>query len=116
MLLLGSPAFAQDYPYMCGDVDAAGCRKMPWDSLTLFPAPCSSNYLIRGVMEGVTNEFDCAHVVDWPTGTPSDGMCIKYDSGTGGTRWEACGRGDAIVIFNTDYAFLNGELLFYDGS
>jgi len=118
MLLVAMPAFAQDLPYMCGDVDAAGCRKMPWDAITDFPSPCSANYLVKGVVEGTTNEYDCAHVVEWPTGSPTDGMCIKYDSASGGTRWEACGvgGGDAIVIFNNDYCYLTGQLLFYDGS
>lgn len=109
-------------PYLDDDGSGnAGFSELPWASLKAYPSPCSSNFAIRGVVEG-SDQFDCAHVVDWPTGTPSDGWCIKYDAGTGGTRWEACGTGGGspLLILGPDYVFYNDggtdKLIYYTGS
>lgn len=119
LLNAGTVAFAQlplldTLSHDPTDPDAYG--ELPWASITDYPSPCVSNYMIRGI-EPSTDQFDCAHVVDWPaTGSAVDGYCIKYDAASGGTRWESCGTGDSIVIFNNDYCYLDGQLLFYAGS
>ena len=77
MLLVAMPAFAQDLPYMCGDVDAAGCRKMPWDAITDFPISCDPGYCVIGVIEGTTNVWDCGPCPAAATPTPChcDNLC-----------------------------------------
>ena len=93
--------------------DSAAYGELPWASITDYPSPCVSNYAVRGI---IADQFDCGHVVDWPTGSAVDGYCVKYDSASGGTRWGICSSGEPIVIFNNDYAYLDGQLLYYDGS
>ena len=121
ILLWASVAQAQ-LPYVDETQDGtAGFDEMAWSSLRAYPSPCASNYAVRSIIEG-SDQFDCAHIVDWPAGSPSDGMCIKFDAGTGGTRWEACGSGGGspLVVLGPDYVSFDDsgtdKLIYYTGS
>lgn len=93
---------------------------LPWTSIdgSTFPTPCVAGYFIQGI-DSVSKAYDCqpALVID---GTPSDGDCPIWNSGTGTWQPGPCGGGSPLLILGPDYVFFDDggtdKLIYYTGS
>lgn len=123
--LLATSAFAQ-LPLLDtlsrDPTDDAAYARLPFDSLTDLPVSCDAGYFVAGFVDtlGVIS-LDCLPALT-VTGTPNDGDCPIWNSGTGRAEWGPCGTGggDALVVFGPDYCFFNSggadRLIYYTGS
>lgn len=52
----------------------------------------------------------------FPSGSPSDGEVLTYDSGSGGFVWSAGGGGSSVHLENDDTTFSDPAIVFTDGA
>ena len=101
--------------------DDAAYGRMPFDALTDLPVSCDAGYFVAGFVDtlGIIT-LDCLPALA-VAGTPNDGDCPIWNSGTNRAEWGPCGSGSgSIVVLGTDYCFFDGggtaQLIYYTGS
>lgn len=117
LLSLVEPASAQ-FPLLDtlsrDPTDDAAYGALPWASLTNFPTPCDPGYFIQGQ---TAVSYDCQPIA---AGTPTNGDCPKWNSGTGQAEWGPCGTSVPLVVLGDDYCYLGvggtDKLIYYTGS